>query len=81
MEGLDHREPFPQPSAPLCLSPARPAQTNKLGLQPVTAVGPQGLCDLPLADSSATSINTRLLCTYFNGIFLSGRSVISETCF
>lgn len=49
-EGLHHREPFPEPSAPLCLSPARPAQTKKPGLKPVTAVGPQGLFDLPLAD-------------------------------
>ena len=79
--GLCHGEPFPQPSAPLCLSPASPVQTNKPGPQPVTAVGPQGLFDLPLADGRITSINTRLLCTYFNSIFLSGRSGISATCF
>lgn len=78
---LRHGEPFPQPSAPLCLSPSRLAQTNKPGAQPVTAVGPQGLFDLPLADSRITSINTRILCTYFNGVFLSGHSGILQHAF
>lgn len=66
------------PSLPL---PASPVQTNKPGAQPVTAVGPQGLFDQPRPDGRKTSINTRLLCTYFNSIFVSGHAGISATCF
>lgn len=73
--------PSSHSSVPLCACPQQGQQANKPGGQPVTAVGPQGLFDLPLADSRVAAINTRLLCTYFNSIFLSGRSVISATCF
>lgn len=47
----------------------------------MTAVGTQGLFDPPLADGRITSLYTRLLCIYFNGIFLSGHSGISATRF
>lgn len=79
--GLPHGEHFPQPSAPLCLSPASPAQTSKTGLQPAAAVGPQSLSDPLLADSRIAYTNTRLLCTFFNSIFLSGHFGISATHF